>query len=466
MRREENMRAIIVKIGFSLLLASGFSIASAAAQSDAVKVDRGGITYITHAGDTLSSIAQRFTTKQDNWLVLSKVNNVGADTHIPVGTSIKIPADLLQDEPSEARIAALSGNITANSPEGAAMVLNPGAKITEGMQIATGNNSFLTLVLPDQSRISLPSNSRVRIAKLRMARYTKSPRTEIYLVNGRVESRVTPLEPSKGSFAVRTQLAVAGVRGTHFRVGVGERGTATEVLSGHVEVGQPGKPGALLLHPGQGDIIDAKTVGKAVDLLPSPQFADMPTRYGSAAAQFMLTPVPGAQAYHVQIATDQDAQNLIAETRGASTRLMIDGVANGSYFARISAVDKQGLEGPASTYAFNLAAAVQSQLSGPPAPYVDRSDSRQIFLKWSGAPGQKFMVQVARDAAFSWLIYSAKTDAGEARVPRPPFGTYYARVQTLNADGAGGTYSAAQAFIVTDEWVMNDGVPAGAKQAR
>jgi predicted phage tail protein len=206
-------------------------------------------------------------------------------------------------------------------------------------------------------------------------------------------------------------------------------------------------------------------VGKAVDLLPSPQFADMPVRAGASGAQFALTTVQGAQAYHVQIATDQDAQNLIAETRGG-TRLAIDGLANGNYYARISAIDKLGLEGKASIYAFNLATAVQSQLNGPAAPYVDRSNSRQVFLKWAGAPGQKFMVQVARDPAFSWLVYSIKTDTAEARVPRPAFGTYYARVQSLNADGSTGPYSAAQAFIVTDEWVMNDGMPNGAKQAR
>jgi hypothetical protein len=44
-------------------------------------------------------------------------------------------------------------------------------------------------------------------------------------------------------------------------------------------------------------------------------------------------------------------------------------------------------------------------------------------------------------------------------LPRPPFGTYYARVQIINPDGSSGAVSAVQAFIVTDHWVINDGGP-------
>ncbi|MBI1890148.1 MAG: FecR domain-containing protein [Burkholderiales bacterium] len=459
------MRTLITQLTLLLALTSGAPAAWAASGDapETITVNSGSITYVTRAGDTLSSIAKRLTTKPENWLVLSKVNNISADTSIPVGSAITIPANILLDDPSEAKVVALSGSITASNRDGSASLLGLGTKITEGMQIETGNNSFLTLSLPDKSRISLPSNSRVKIALLRTARYIHSPRAELVLVRGKVESKVAPLEQNKGRFEVHTPLAVAGVRGTHFRVGINENGTGTEVLSGHVDVGQAGKPGALALHPGLGNIIDGKSVGKPVNLLPAPQLVEAPARVGVAAAQMALTPVNGAQAYHVQIATDQDAQNILTETRATGTRLTLDGLPNGDYYARISAIDKHGLEGPASTHAFTLAAALQSRVNGPAAPYVERSDNRQIYLKWIGASGQKFTVQVARDSNFSWLIYNTKTDVPEARMPRPAFGTYYARVQATNADGRIGPYSAVQSFIVTDQWVMNEVTPAGAK---
>lgn len=459
------MRTLITQLSFLLCLASGLPAAWAASDntSDTITVNASGITYVARAGDTLSSIAQRLTTKKENWIALSKVNNIARDTGIPVGTAITIPAELLLDDPSEASVVALSGSITANNRDGSAVLLTLGAKITEGMQIETGGNSFLTLALPDKSRISLPSNSRIKIALLRTARYVHSPRAEIVLVRGKVESKVAPLEQNKGRFEVHTPLAVAGVRGTHFRVGIGDNGTGTEILSGLVAVGQAGKRPALTLRPGQGNIIDAKTVGKPVNLLPAPQLAIAPARLGLAAAQLALTPVAGAQAYHVQIAADQDAQNILTEAHSGGTHLTLDGLPNGDYYARISAIDKHGLEGPASTHAFTLAAAMQSRLSGPPAPYVERSDNRHITLKWMGSAGQKFTVQVARDPGFSWLVYNAKTDTAEIRLPRPAFGTYYARVQATGADGSVQPYSAVQSFIVTDQWVMNEVTPANAK---
>ena len=459
------MRTIVLQFFLMLFLAGSLPAAFANSNSatQQVSINRASIVYATRAGDTLMSIAERFTTRIDNWITLSKVNNIGSDTAIPIGTPITIPADLLQDEPSEARVIALSGSITANSQEGQSLLLALGAKITEGMQIDTGNNSFLTLELPDQSRISLPSNSRIRVAKLRMARYTKSPRTEILLLNGKVESKVAPLEQNKGRFEVRTPMAVAGVRGTQFRVGIGANGMVTEVLSGKVEVEHQSGRGGQGLHAGQGNVTNMKTIGKPVDLLPTPQLAGAPVRQDQSSAQFVLTPVAGARGYHIQIATDQEAKNILLEGHAKDTRLKLDGLPNGSYYARVSVIDKLGLEGPASTHAFTLGAA-QPAATGPKpaAPTVEAGESRQLALRWTGTPGQQFTVQVARDPAFSWLLYSSKTTTPEARFPRPAFGTYYARVQINNPDGSTSPYSAAQPFVVTDQWIIHDGNPVSA----
>lgn len=458
------MRTIIFQFFLMLFLASGLPTASA--NSDQVTVNRANIVYATRAGDTLMSIAERFTTRIDNWQAISKLNNIGSDTAMPIGTPITIPADLLQDEPSEARVIALSGSIAASSQEGKQLLLGLGAKITEGMQIDTGNNSFLTLELPDQSRVSLPSNSRIRIAKLRMARYTKSPRTEILLLNGKVESRVAPLEQNKGRFEVRTPMAVAGVRGTQFRVGITSNGMATEVLSGKVEVARANGRDSEQLHGGQGNITNARAVGKPVDLLPTPQLAGAPARHEENGARFVLTPVPGASIYHIQVATDQEAKNILMEGHAKGTQIKLDGLPSGSYYARVSAIDKLGLEGPASTHAFTLGAA-STAASGPApaAPTVEAGESgQQLALRWNGSPGQQFTVQVARDPAFSWLVYTSKTSVPEARFPRPAFGTYYARVQVNNPDGSASPHSAAQPFVVTDQWILHDGNPIKARR--
>jgi hypothetical protein len=470
-RKGESMRTILANLGLALVLSSGLGVAWSAPPANnppSITVATASITYLTRAGDTLSSIAQQFTGKTENWTVIGKANHIGVDTNIPIGTAIIIPATLLPDEPSEAKVVALSGNIAAKAADGTAMSISLGATITEGTQIDTGNNSFLTLSLPDASRISVPSNSRIKLSKLRMARYTKSPRTEINLMRGHIESQVSPLEQNKGRFEIHTPLGVAGVRGTNFRVGITENGTANEVISGNVEVGQPGKPSPLTLHAGQGNIIDAKSVGKAIDLLPAPQLAEAPTLVEATSAQISLTPIPGARAYHVQISSDAEGQNIFSETQSTGNKFAIQGVRAGNYFARVSSIDQYGLEGPSRTQAISLKPTANTNTAKKNTqspPYVSHSDAKHVTLRWvADESSKKFRVQVAHDAGFSWLLFTNTTATPEATLPRPPFGTYYARVQSINADGSSNSFSNNQAFIVTDQWVMNDGNPITAKE--
>lgn len=457
------MRAIILHTSLLLALAGALPPAwSAAPAAEPIVVQSAAIVVAARAGDTLSSIARRYTTRQENWSAIGKLNRITADTAIPVGTRITIPAELLADDPVQAKVSASSGSIRAFAPDGRNVPLAPGAKLTEGMQIETGSNSFVTLVLPDQSRVSLPSNSRIKLAKLRAARYTNTPRTEILLVRGKVESNVAPLKANQGRYEVRTPLSVAAVRGTHFRVGASDTAAATEVLSGQVGVGQAGKPSDLLLDGGYGNLIDAKSVGKPVKLLPPPQLASPPTRVGRSGVQVALAPVAGANAYQIQLFAG--AERLLQELRSDTPRISLDGVTDGEYRLLVASIDKHGLQGAVGNYALSLDAATPAATAVPlqGAPVVDRGDARQLSLSWPGQAGQSYTVQVARDPAFSWLVYNLQTQATQARFPRPPFGTYYARVRATNADGSTGGYSLAQPFVVTDQWIIHDGNPISA----
>jgi hypothetical protein len=449
------------------------------------------ITYYAQAGDTLSSIAQKLTARSANGIALGKFNRIDKDSNIPIGAAIVIPASLLPDEPNEGKIVAFSGRVSATAANGAAIAIAPGSIVREGAQLETGGNSFLTLALADQSRLSLPSNSRIKLSKMRMARYTNSPRTEVTLLQGRVESRISPLTPNRGLFEIRTPLSVTGVRGTHFRVSLAEQHSANEVLSGSVEVSRPGAPGTLLLSAGQGNLVSAKGIGRAVNLLPMPQLSRASPSIEGSSLQFDLLPLAGASAYQVQIATDSDMQNILAESRSEGRQLKIPGLPQGTYFARISALDGSGLEGMSGIWKFALPIERQATIApspaacgtnGPPAsralnrpraltvppspgvPFIDSNDRANLCLRWHGAAEQKFLVQIARDPAFSWLLLSAHTDSPAIRLPRPAFGTYYARVQEIAANGSTGAFSLAQAFVVTDHWVIHDGEPFSVKE--
>lgn len=546
------MRIISVLLGFLWLLASQAGAAEPVVASSGapgtIALGSAAITYYARAGDTLSSIATRLTTRSGNWVALGKLNHISKDISIPIGTGIVIPADLLPDEPNQGRIIAFSGQVTASAANGDKIRVVAGAILQEGAELETGGNSFLTLALADQSRVSLPSNSHIRLSKLRMARYTKSPRTEISLLQGRVESHVTPLGGNKGRFEVHSPFSVTGVRGTHFRVVLNHQQLANEVLSGNVEVGRPGAPAALTLTGGQGNLVRADQIGRALDLLPPPRLAGVSSVAAGAALRFELLPVSGARAYQVQIASDSEAQNILTESRAATPQINIQGLPDGTYFARTSAIDAAGLEGMSRSSRFVLPTAVPvppasgrasatlswvgtagaqayrlriardpdfrvlvdevelaspryvnpdlepgryywqvaavsmrngQRLQGPfskagtltiaaaqSAPFVDSSDRDKLLLRWNSAPGRKFRVQVARDPGFTWLLLSATADSPEIRLTRPTFGTYYARVQVIHPDGSSDPFSLAQAFVVTDQWIIHDGAPFGVKENR
>ena len=413
-----------------------------------MSVAAGELVYYAAAGDTLTSIAQKLTTSSNNWSVLGKLNHVGNDRRIPIGSAVLIPANLLPDDPSEASVSAFSGQVTLTPVGGSPATATIGSKILEGGEVTTGNNGFVTFALPDGSHISLPSNSRVKLTLLRMARYIKSPRTEVTLIEGNVESRVSSLEANKGRYEVHSVLATAGVRGTHFRVALVGKGVANEVLGGMVAVGAAAKPASLDLTAGSGNIVDAKSVGKAVPLLPPPDLATGNNLQERTVVQFVVKDVPGAAAYHAQIALDKDAQDILAEVHSQGNKLKLDGLADGDYFLRVTAIDESGLEGLPNVIPFKLKARPVPPFSAQPKAKL-RAD--HVEFAWIEAPdAQYYHLQVAKDAAFSDMLIDQKQVTGlQFSSDKLAPGKYYWRTASVSShDGKldHGPFNDAQAF--------------------
>ncbi|MFZ6723527.1 FecR domain-containing protein [Undibacterium sp. Ji49W] len=454
------MRQISVCFAFSLALA--LPMLSMAAKTSTANGEPGSfistppdMTYFAVQGDTLSAIAKRYTDKTINWTILGKRNKIADDRAIPIGTAILIPLELLPEEDSEAKVIAMTGTPTYKAKDGSSGNLALGTVVREGTQITTDKNGFLTLSLIDESRISIPSNSQVSLAKLRKTKYTGSPRTEVNLLQGKVESRVSSLVSNKGRFEVRTNLAVAGVRGTNFRVGVNEDGIANEVLSGGVAVanttGATGKkPDELMLTAGKGNIISSSGVGKAVDLLPAPVMSELYLLQERPTLQFQVEPNAAAAAYRVQIAKDAEILNILTENRFKDNRFKFDGFADGNYFVRITAIDKAGLEGFPLVKAVTLKARPEPPFTVQPKNKVR---AERLDFAWTEASDAvAYHLQVAKDPEFKNLLIE-KNEIKEVQLSsdRPAEGNYYWRIATITRkDGKAdhGPFSDVQKFAV------------------
>ena len=91
-----------------------------------MKIDAAGITYFALERDTLTSIAKRFTTTANNWEVLGKLNQIRNDRAIPIGSGVVIPAELLLEEASQARVLAIAGTVKEVNAKGIESEFNAG----------------------------------------------------------------------------------------------------------------------------------------------------------------------------------------------------------------------------------------------------------------------------------------------------------------------------------------------------
>ncbi|MBC3882789.1 FecR domain-containing protein [Undibacterium sp. LX40W] len=424
------------------------------------------LVYYASERDTLMSISKQFTDTTSHWEAIGKRNRIGNERAIPIGSAVIIPAELLAEEAAPARVVALAGIVSATLKNGQEVAIALNSSINEGTQINTGKNGFVTLALVDDSRVSIPSNSQAILNRLRITKFTKSPRTEIKLLDGRVESQVTKLDANRGRFEVRSKLAIAGVRGTHFRVGVNDNGIANEVLEGGVAAGQAEKSNTVILPAGQGNIVTREGVGKPVPLLPAPTLVTGFQLQERPRLNFNLNPVEGASEYRAQISKDVQAQNVVAESITKDLKFQFSDLEDGDYFIRMTAIDSNHLEGLPNVTPFKLKAKPE-----PPFPLQPKHKvrSQTIEFKWAQSiEAKSYHLQVASDAQFNQIVLDQnQITLAEFSTDKISVGQYFWRVAAVAERTSGpdhGPFSNPQSFSVLPGQSVNAFVDNGANQ--
>ena len=386
------------------------------------------LLYIVKPGDTLIDLANRALVRPQDWRQVARLNHVAGPRRLPVGKALTIPAALLRRESLTATIAAFSGQVTL-APGSAARI---GAAIPAGTVLATGANSFVTLALADGSRVTLPSQSRIRVAALDRIVIDGRLERRFELLAGRSDFGVTPREREADRFLVTTPVAVAAVRGTEFRVAFDGDRAALGVIEG-VVAGRPvlqhdddliaSGSGAVLTHDGD----------HPAKLLPAPALLDPGRAQADPAVVFKLAPGTGARR-RVQLARDAGFIELFAETEAAGDTASFEGIGNGTLYARLTAIDAEGVEGLPASYQFERfqsgLAATAGGLPGKP---------RRTRFRWqpSGEGSRSYDFVLARDAALADRIIDAPALAStEMTVSSLAPGTWYWRV-TVTAIDAG-----------------------------
>lgn len=388
------------------------------------------VVYRVKSGDTLVGLGGRYLVKTSDYRAVQRLNRVRDPRRLPTGASLTIPAPLLKSEPIPAALAAFSGRVTitrAGQPLAAARDL----ALVEGDRIATGPNAFATVALPDESRVSLPSNSTLVIVRLRQILLTGGLKRTFDIQLGKGAAQVTPLPTPDSQFLIRTPLSVAAVRGTEYRVAYDpDRARAqAEVIKGVVGVAPAAgqAPVETPVPAGFGARAVAEGVSAPKALLPAPALVRGGRTQEDPQVTFQVEPVAGAGRYHLQLANDAGFVDVFAEVETVAPSAVFEGVPDGVYFVRATAIDADGLEGVPKDYGFerdlNVLDAAQPQAE-------TAGKMKKFKFRWSsaGAGTRVFQLQVFRgDAAVPYADLPGLTEPEVSLTDLPP-GAYRWRV--------------------------------------
>lgn len=155
----------------------------------------------------------------------------------------------------------------------------------------------------------------------------------------------------------------------------------------------------------------------------------------------------GLTGYRLQVARNPDFGDLVvddSQVPGASRT--VTGLSSGTYYWRVGSVvrgkDGQPDAGPyGDPRRFMVRLPVAGQLGM-------NQQGDEVVLNWDGEDGQRYLVQIARDAGFADLAAQHITTERKWALGELPAGEYFVRIQATDGDGYVRDFTRPQRFRV------------------
>jgi hypothetical protein len=391
---------------------AGLAMPHSATASD----DDAPVEYVVRKGDNLIALGKRYLATPISYRIVQRQNRISNPHAIPVGKTLRIPRNLLKYQPANARLISVRGQVTA-----AAAAASVGQILQEGSAISTGPSSFVTMLLDDGSRVSLPSNSDVRIRRLRRYVLGDSLDYDFDILKGGARSTVTKHKSSDDRYRVRTPKAVSAVRGTDFqsRFDADSDRDFAEVVEGGLSIAA-GNADALSLPAGNGLAVQPGGEVIAEALLPPPPLSEP----GRTQADGLVSFASDSQtAIRYTIAADAGFIEQVADIVAADGKASFGDIRNGNYFIRARAISSNGIQGMPATYVF------KRRLNGVSAS-AGESDEGYVF-RWlgEGEGTRRFHFQLFRDSTDQVaMVDEAGLSGDRITISDLPQGDYFWRV--------------------------------------
>lgn len=419
------MKLIRHGIAFALSITVALQVAHASGPASLSGQEDGPLVYTVRQGDTLEQIARRYLISPAAIPTVQRLNRIGNERAIPVGTRLRLPRSVLRYRPVTLSVVAFSGPVQIDGQSA-----RIGMALGEGGTLATSANGFVSLTGQFGGRFAVPSNSRARVVAARQYVLADTLDIDIAIEQGRGSAQ-SPRLKGEDRLRLRTPVAVTAVRGTEFRVAYeagGER-HLTEVLEGTVAV-NAGEASALA-EQGFGIASSRTGISPPEALLPPPALVDPGKIQTEPSVAFAVAPRAGEAGHRLQIARDAGFLDVVGEQVSQAPQFAFEGLADGRYFVRAMAISASGLEGLSDTVSFRRKRLGANASGG-------RSDDSDGFLfQWlpDGAGQTFYAFQLWRDGApGALLVDETALSVTRLELTKLEPGAYFWRVAALQAE--------------------------------
>lgn len=429
-------------------LAATFLIASATfVQAQTVRrMLEPSLPYVVKASDKLIRLSRDLLVTGYTWNDVALYNQLKDPNVIFPGQKIEIPLRFLKSTAAGGKIISAEGDATLGGKP-----LQPGASIGDGSQLKTGANSSVVIEMGDGSRIKILPNSLAEVVTNRsyaMRDASASGSTNWFsglmrLSAGTLEALATKNVKRATPLQVETPTSLVGVRGTEFRVAYDDpasKTARTEVVEGNVRTDNPTQQVGADLVTGTGAVVKpSEREIRVVTLLPAPDMGGVPGEILKPAGAWPMPVLAGAQAYRVQVASDDKFDRIVRDLKVANGNADLATLANGNWFARVRGIDAQGLEG------FDTVKLIAVRDGEWRVSYSSMAlVNGKALLSWTGQqtngqpmPASGYTAVLARDQALKQVVTSAEGSAPVLDLGDLKPGVYFIRLRSRPAAGAG-----------------------------
>lgn len=437
------------RVGCAMLLL--LLLLPVAAGQAAERMRDGELELTVEQGDFLVKICDKYLDDPQDWPIIARLNRLPNPNLIFPGQQLLIPVRFLKGVPVDGIVTFIKGEVLMRAMAGDPWrELQLKDTVRQGNGIRTGNDGNVEITFENGDAFLLRPGAHVEITKARR----KGGNYFVYdllLKAGRAISAVKKSTGKEKRYRITTPSAIAGVRGTKFRVSVDAiEATRCEVLAG--EVGVNAQRAEVAVREGEGTLV--KKGRKPLpprQLLPPPAPLDLQELYRVMPLRFRFAAVAGARSYRVLLARDRELKDVVkSQTAPPDRPLDIIGVNDGTYYLSSSSIDQAGIEGlPGAPVA------VQVRVN-PLPPFLEKPVAgsehreRQVHFNWLKVEDAvKYHIQLAEDEAFSTIVEDRADITGlQFTSAELDFRTYFFRISSIAADGYEGVWSDTIRFTV------------------